>query len=216
MTLLSVLLFGVLLLCGAHTVFGCSCAPSPPHRQLLYCNNDIVFIGKIREVLPAASMDDDHIYHVKVRRVFKGNISGVITVKTPNNGGMCGITGLVKKEKYLMTAKSNNDGTYQIQLCQSLILNKNSVTNEVKRKYNSNRRYSFPGLNDINCKTCKIVYCGESKDGCGSNRPTTCTYYGDYTKIQCFNKLRCIPSASGKSCRWSSPVCGRPGDITIG
>ncbi|XP_060069169.1 metalloproteinase inhibitor 3-like [Ylistrum balloti] len=211
MTFVSALVFVAFGLCVVYTVFGCSCIPYPMHRQKLYCENDIVFIGKIKKVFPPASMGDDLVYRVRVKRIFKGSCKDVIMVNTPASDSLCGITNLVKGEQYLITAKGNK-GTYRISLCQSLILKKDSVTNKVKRMYNSKRPKSFPGLDERNCN-CTIKYCGETKEECGTVLPKTCVYYGGNSNIQCYNKLRCIPSSSGNSCRWSAFNCGGPGGI---
>ncbi|XP_069100987.1 uncharacterized protein [Argopecten irradians] len=224
MTLLSALLFAGVLVCGLDTVYGCTCIPFPLHRQSAYCQNDCVFIGKVKKVIPPStnSFDEDFVYRVRVKRRFRGSAKGLITVTTPNNDGLCGITGLQQGQEYLFTARrqqekdKNGKATYRISLCQSLILLKASVTKDFKKKYLSKRQSSFPGKKEQNCQ-CKIQYCGENNN-CGivPPGPKTCTFFGDQAKINCYNKIRCIPSKNGNSCRWSAQNCGGPGGITIG
>ncbi|XP_069142093.1 metalloproteinase inhibitor 2-like [Argopecten irradians] len=213
MTLFSALLFAGVVVYGVHTVFGCSCFPDSPHPQAQYCESDLVFIGKIKKVIPppANSFDEDLEYRVMVKRRFKGSAKGIITVRTANSGAMCGITGLTKGQQYLLTADGQSQaGVYRINLCQSLVLPKSSVTKKYKHTYLCKRQNSYPGRNERNCQ-CKIQYCGMD-DQCGSVPPTTCTYSGDLNQIDCYHKLRCIPSRDGRSCKWSSQNCR----VTIG
>ncbi|XP_021341255.1 metalloproteinase inhibitor 2-like [Mizuhopecten yessoensis] len=211
------LCIAVLLLCGVHVVFSCSCAPSIGHPQNFFCNSDAVFIGKVKKVTKPDTQFENIVYVVKVKKSFKGNCKGEVTVTSVNSEGTCGITYLEKRKTYLLTANSGGNGTYSIGICSSRVIEKEDITQKIKKSYNINKATSFPGMNEINCDECKIQYCGENGN-CGIIAPpsTTCTYFGDLEKVKCYNKLRCIPSASGNSCRWSASNCGGPGSITSG
>jgi hypothetical protein len=118
-TIIALFVLSLFLFASAENLYACSCVSftESVKKQVkrAFSDSTAIFEGEVLEVSKSSKNEFELIIKLKVSKSWKGIQTGEITVKTPNQGSMCGYDFAVGKS-YLIYA-NGSDNQLSVFLC---------------------------------------------------------------------------------------------------